>query len=91
MRVRYRHPPQGTHHIITDRAPTERIDLAEVAVRALPNDHDIWDLVRAVEGKDDEEIARLIPLLKARYGDRWGVYGRLVLAAAGRSGKGRRV
>jgi len=40
--------------------------------------------------RNDREIRRLIPILKARYGKVWAEIGRDILIAVGRSPGGRR-
>jgi hypothetical protein len=87
MRPKYQHGPQGTHRIesaLADDILDAKLDAADAADAALPNDPDIQGLVWAIEHRDDAEAARLLPLLKARYGMDWQPLGRLVLEATGR-------
>lgn len=88
MRPKHRHSPQGTHGVF-DEGAWARVDSMAKKVAAaadvLPDDPDVFALISAVEGRDNAEAARLLLILKRRYGERWAAIGRACLDFMGRS------
>ncbi len=69
---KHRKPPQGTGSIFS---PGKRESLTEyvaanlvAAVTAKVNDHEFAELCEAKRSQNHAELARLIPILKERYG-----------------------
>jgi hypothetical protein len=87
IRPKHRHIPQGTTQVL-DARDDDRLDAKAdrmvEGVKGLPDDNDIHDLIDAMQDRDDAETKRLLPILKARYGDAWPEIGRACLATMGR-------
>ena len=93
-RTKYRHLPQGTTSVTSsdkeEKIAEWRLEQWGKAQEQLPYDPEIDALSYALVRRNDREIRRLIPILKARYGKVWAEIGRDILIAVGRSPGGRR-
>jgi hypothetical protein len=87
IRPKHRHSPQGTQRVIALRDNEEIEEAAGKLVsglEALPNDPDLHTMMDAMEDRNDVEVKRLLPLMKARYADRWAEIGRACMDSMGR-------
>jgi len=87
-----RRPPQGTIQVIEGAASDKEIRRGRgvAAVQALASaleraDPQLGDLQDAMDDRDDQEIARLVRVLRDRYGaEVWDTVARVVLVSRGR-------